>query len=109
MLSVTTECAEAYICGWCLFWCFFRLLGSENLSGQSKHWYGLSPVWMFLWIFRFQNCENFLPQMVQPYGLSPVCVLRWDSKFAGELKTLLQNLQTQTLFLGIFCCTSVLL
>ncbi|TNN62769.1 hypothetical protein EYF80_026995 [Liparis tanakae] len=46
--------------------------GSENLSGQIWHWYGLSPVWMFLWIFRFQNWENCLPQMLQPKGFSPV-------------------------------------
>lgn len=60
------QCEGLYVCGWCLFWCFFRLLGSENLSAHNAHWYGLSPVWMFLWIFRFQNWENFLPQIVQP-------------------------------------------
>lgn len=69
-------CGGEFFCTWCLFSCFFRLLGSEKRSAHTEQEYGLSPVWMCRWIFRFQNWENFFPQTLHPYGLSPVCVLR---------------------------------
>ena len=61
-----------------------------NRRPQSAHWYGRSPVWILMCKVKAPLCLNFTPHSLHWYGFSPVWILTWSFKWLDSLKRLPQ-------------------
>ena len=69
----------------CFKICTFRFPAETLEWLQKLHLYGLSPVWMRLWIFKLPCSLNDLLHSAQLNGFSPVCVKLWFLSFPIDL------------------------
>ena len=51
----------------------------KKLFLQLWHWYGFSPVWVFICLSRILFCEKAFSHLLHWYGFSPVWTLIWRS------------------------------
>ena len=63
-------------------------LRANDLS-HTRHWWGLSVLWVRMWLAKRSLRGKAMPQMSQTYGVSPVCSWRWLMRLAVAVNSLL--------------------
>lgn len=62
---------------WCITWCRFNALLSQNFFGQMLQWYGVMPVCVRMCTVKLLRSANAFPHCEQECGLTPECTSLW--------------------------------